>query len=143
MAKEEWYGVDPTVDRTLLRPMDREAKTGGPGRSEAEARKQHPMATGLLDYFPDALWEVAGLSFVGNQQHNPGQPLHWARGKSTDHPDALLRHLKDRGTRDTDGERHSAKVAWRALALLQTEIEADRRTPLTPTSYETTFEPVK
>ncbi|KAF1711076.1 hypothetical protein CSC70_03885 [Pseudoxanthomonas kalamensis DSM 18571] len=29
-----------------------------------------------------------------------------------------------RGTVDTDGVRHSAKVAWRALALLQKEIEA-------------------
>jgi Domain of unknown function (DUF5664) len=78
----------------------------------------------VLDYFPDALYEVAGVSFVGNQQHNPGQPLHWAKEKSADEADALLRHLKDRGTFDSDGVRHSAKVAWRALALLQRELEA-------------------
>lgn len=88
-----------------------------------EERKERPMATGVLDYFPDALMEVARCSKIGNDQHNPGQPLHWAKEKSTDHADALIRHLKDRGTWDTDGVRHSAKVAWRALALLQTEIE--------------------
>jgi Domain of unknown function (DUF5664) len=84
------------------------------------------MARGLLDYFPDALAEVSHVSFVGNEQHNPGQELHWAKGKSTDHADCILRHLVDRGTLDTDGLRHSAKVAWRALALLQTEIEDER-----------------
>ena len=91
--------------------------------SPAQVRKTYPMFSGLLKYFPDALMEVAHVSFVGNEQHNPGQPLHWDRSKSTDEPDALLRHLKDAGTLDTDGLRHSAKVAWRALALLQKEIE--------------------
>ncbi|HEY7680676.1 MAG TPA: hypothetical protein VIC04_09190, partial [Terriglobia bacterium] len=43
-----------------------------------------------------------------------------------DEADALLRHFIERGTLDTDGIRHSAKVAWRALALLQKEIEAER-----------------
>src|SRR5678810_653130 len=92
----------------------------------AQERKQRPLATGVLDYFPDALMEVAHCSYVGNEQHNPGQKLYWAKEKSTDEPDALLRHLKDRGTRDSDGVRHSAKVAWRALAMLQREIEAER-----------------
>jgi hypothetical protein len=126
--------TDPTLDASFQRPMDwREQNTdpyydhAGSGQSEAAFRKEHPMATGVLDYFPDALMEIAHLSKVGNDQHNPGQPLHWARGKSTDHADALLRHLKDRGTRDTDGERHSTKVAWRALANLQTEIENERK----------------
>jgi hypothetical protein len=92
----------------------------------AQERKDRPLARGVLDYFPDALLEVANLSRIGNEQHNPGQPLHWAKEKSTDEADALLRHLIGRGTRDSDGERHSAKVAWRALALLQREIEAER-----------------
>ena len=86
-------------------------------------RKVIPIATGCLDYFPDALLEVAILSRIGNEQHNPGEPLHWARGKSTDHGNSLLRHFLDRGKRDKDGVRHRAKVAWRALADLQTEIE--------------------
>ncbi|HXI50420.1 MAG TPA: dATP/dGTP diphosphohydrolase domain-containing protein [Candidatus Saccharimonadales bacterium] len=90
------------------------------------ARKAFPLATGCLDYFPDALAAIAEVSFVGNEQHNPGQPLHWDRSKSTDEADALMRHFIDRGTRDDDGMRHSAKVAWRALALLQKEIEAEK-----------------
>lgn len=88
-------------------------------------RKALPIATGVFDYFPDALAEVARVSKIGNDQHNPGEPLHWSKDKSNDHPDALLRHLMQRGTVDTDGTRHSAKVAWRALALLQTEIEEE------------------
>ena len=87
------------------------------------ARKATPIATGVLDYFPLALAEVARVSKAGNDQHNPGQPLHWDRTKSLDHADCIARHLIDRGTMDTDGQRHTAKVAWRALALLQTELE--------------------
>lgn len=89
-------------------------------------RKGIPIATGFIDYFPDAVSAVAELSRKGNDQHNPGQPLHWDRSKSGDESDALMRHFLERGTIDTDGVRHSAKVAWRALALLQKEIEAAR-----------------
>ncbi len=92
---------------------------------EDRLRKQYPVATGVLDYFPDALMEVSHLSYVGNQKHNPGQPLHWDRAKSQDDADALIRHFLERGQVDTDGVRHSAKVAWRALALLQKELETD------------------
>lgn len=91
--------------------------------TDAQARKDQPMARGLLDYFPQALAYVAHVSKVGNDQHNPGQPMHWARGKSTDHADCIIRHLVDRGTVDKDGLSHTGKVAWRALALLQEEIE--------------------
>lgn len=91
--------------------------------SEAKARKDIPLARGLLDYFPDALAAVAELSRIGNEQHNPGEPLHWAREKSADHADCIVRHLIDRGKRDTDGQLHTAKTAWRALALLQLELE--------------------
>ncbi len=94
--------------------------------SDPLKRKQCPLATGLLDYFPDALLAVANLSVVGNAQHNPGQSLHWDKTKSTDESDALMRHLLDRGKMDIDGVLHSTKVAWRALALLQREIEGTR-----------------
>lgn len=89
-------------------------------------RKKRPLYSGVLKYFPDALLEVAYTSWVGNEQHNPGEPLHWAREKSTDELDALSRHLSEAGMMDNDGVRHSAKVAWRALANLQKEIERDR-----------------
>ena len=92
--------------------------------TDAKERKATPIATGVLDYFPDALAEVARCSKAGNDQHNPGQPLHWAKEKSTDEADALIRHFLERGTFDADGIRHSAKVAWRALALLQRELDA-------------------
>ena len=92
--------------------------------SDPQERKDTPIVTGVLDYFPDAIAEVAKCSRAGNKQHHPDAPLHWDKSKSTDEADALVRHLMERGTFDTDGVRHSAKVAWRALALLQRELDA-------------------
>lgn len=94
--------------------------------TNAEDRKKFPVASGLMDYFPDALTAVAHVSWQGNQQHNPGQPLHWARSKSSDEADTMQRHFLQRGSFDSDGLRHSAKMAWRALALLQKEIEDEQ-----------------
>lgn len=91
--------------------------------TDSAVRKNLPMATGVLDYFPAALAAVAELSKVGNDKHNPGQDLHWSRGKSMDHADTIMRHLAERGTIDTDGLLHDVKVAWRALAMLQEELE--------------------
>ena len=93
--------------------------------NDAAERKQVPLSSGVLDYFTSALIEVAKVSYQGNNQHNPGQPLHWSRGKSSDHADTMLRHFVERGTVDTDGTRHSAKMVWRALAILQLEMEAE------------------
>lgn len=92
--------------------------------SDANARKAIPVASGFLDYFPAAIAAVAEVSKKGNDQHNPGEPIHWARGKSMDQDDTIMRHFLERGGFDTDGQRHSAKMAWRALALLQLELEA-------------------
>lgn len=94
--------------------------------ADAKARKNIPLYSGLIKYFPDALAAVAELSRIGNEQHSPGQPLNWDRSKSGDEHDALCRHLWEAGTIDTDGVRHSVKVAWRALAALQKEIEQNR-----------------
>jgi hypothetical protein len=91
---------------------------------DAQARKGVPLARGFLDYFPRAIAEVAKVSAAGSRQHHPEQEMHWDKTKSTDHADCILRHLTERGTLDTDGQRHSAKVAWRALALLEIELEA-------------------
>ena len=93
--------------------------------TDTKQRKNLPLVRGVLDYFPAALAAVAGLSKAGNDKHNPGLELHWARGKSMDHADCIMRHLVERGTIDPeDGISHSVKVAWRALALLQEELEA-------------------
>lgn len=94
--------------------------------TDAQARKNVPLFSGLIKYFPDALIAVAECSQKGNDQHNPGQPLHWDRSKSQDELDALTRHLFEAGAVDTDKIRHSAKIAWRALANLQKEIERER-----------------
>lgn len=95
--------------------------------AEPAGRKATPLYSGCLAYFPDALEAVARLSAIGNAKHNSGEPLHWAREKSGDHADALARHLLDHGMIDPDtGLSHTVAVAWRALALLQTEIEIRR-----------------
>lgn len=94
---------------------------------DPKERKRHPVASGVLDYFPDAIVALAHVSQVGNEQHNPGQPLNWARGKSADEADTMMRHFLQRGSLDKDGIRHTAKMAWRALALLQKEIEQETK----------------
>lgn len=95
---------------------------------EPKERKKYPIASGVLDYFPDAIVAIARVSFEGNEQHNPGKPLHWDRSKSADEADTMQRHFMQRGTRDKDGTRHTAKAAWRMLALLQKEIENEAAT---------------
>ena len=107
-------------------------------------RKAVPIFEGVLMYFPKALGAVAEVSHAGNAQHNPGEPLHWARGKSMDQYNTALRHMMDHrmgGGRasvfdlknngwipeplDKDGVRHLAKAAWRVLAALELAIEEE------------------
>jgi len=78
--------------------------------TDAAERKAVPLYSGLFEYFPDSLIAVAKLSFIGNEQHHPGEPLHWDKNKSTDELDALLRHMMDA---EWDA------VAWRSLANYQ------------------------
>tara|TARA_R100000808_G_scaffold1156_4_gene5462 strand:- start:4722 stop:5018 length:297 start_codon:yes stop_codon:yes gene_type:complete len=94
---------------------------------DKEKRKQLPVYSGVLKYFPDAIAVVSKVSRAGNEQHNPNKPLHWDRSKSTDELDALTRHLLEAGKIDTDGIRHSAKIAWRALSNLQKELEQNSK----------------
>jgi hypothetical protein len=97
--------------------------------TDAAERKEYPIFTGVLMYFPDAIAAVARVSKVGNDQHNPGEPMHWAREKSTDQLNTSMRHQLDhaRGNRfDDDGKtRHLAKAIWRLLAELQLDIERE------------------
>lgn len=97
--------------------------------TDDKARKALPIWTFLMGYFPDALLAVVGVAVKGNEQHNPGQPLHWAREKSTDQLNTAFRHMWDHGrgtTKDTDGQYHLAKAIWRLSAELQLLIEAER-----------------
>jgi hypothetical protein len=122
----EFAEVRPvSTDSTGLPSRHGAAHLPGLGNDPA-ARKAAPMASGVVFYFPNALAAVANLSKVGNEQHNPGEPMHWAFDKSSDEADCILRHLAQSGTVDTDGIPHSVKVAWRALALLERELLASR-----------------
>ena len=94
-------------------------------------RKQVAVARGLFAYFPDALALVARHSAISNEKHNPGQPLHWSRDKSSDHEDCIGRHSLsvaiDPNSLD-DGQPHIVCRAWRALAALQLWAEGQRKT---------------
>jgi hypothetical protein len=92
---------------------------------KAVKRKNTPVFSGCLSYFPLALKEVSKVSKQGNDQHHPDKPLHWDRNKSNDELDALTRHLLDHSVNpvDDDGQLQIAKVAWRALAYLEKYLE--------------------
>lgn len=111
--------------------------------TDSEARKQIPMFSGCIKYFPAAIAGVAKISKAGNDKHNPGQELHHDRSKSLDHADCIVRHLADvadliakleRGE-NTNPEQILAEVsslAWRALAYSQTLHEKYDGAPLAP-----------
>jgi len=127
-------GFFPNGEPYTMDLFDKNINKGEPSMSvsnscnmttDAKERKELPVFSGFINYFPDAMVAVAELSRIGNDQHNPGKPLHWDRSKSGDELDALTRHLIQAGTIDTDGVRHSSKVAWRAMANLQKELEIE------------------
>lgn len=102
-----------------------------------DARKAIPLFDFLTKYFPLALVEVTKIAVAGNEQHNPGEPLHWARGKSMDQLNTAMRHIFDHGmgnVYDTEPPEvetkiggptmHLAKAAWRLLAEIQLICEA-------------------
>lgn len=124
---DEWFG------HVVKCPEDKPADVNSLPEDDA-LRLEYPMFDGLLAYFPNALAEVAKVSKIGNDQHNPGEPMHWARGKSTDHGNKIMRHLVDVGGKDSRGVRHAARLAWRALALLQEELEREEGYPMSRAS---------
>lgn len=109
------------IKRTMTLPTD------------SKTRKEYPLFSGCIKYFPAALAGVANVSKLGNDKHNPGQALHHARGKSMDHGDCIVRHLMD--AEDLLAEFDKCKVGsfttpeaillevnqlvWRALAYSQ------------------------
>ena len=99
---------------------------------EDKLRKEAPIFRGVLGYFPAAIFEVANHSYESDRKHNQDskEGPTWARNKSSDHPDCIVRHLIDAGTRGTPNRKyHLRALAWRALALLQEECEADGAAP--------------
>jgi hypothetical protein len=124
-AHEKKVATPPPADAPVLY-----LATVLPDMTSAQ-RKEFPLVSGCIDYFPDALLAVSHISFLGNQQHNPGQELFWNRAKSADEVDALGRHLTERGRLfDANGALLEAQVAWRALANLQKRLEKMYNLPL-------------
>src|SRR5208282_263112 len=114
--------IGPVGDTGYLNPFTQrqQLRTSLLDGMTSAQRKEYPITTGCLDYFRDALLLVSHVSYKGNQKHNPGEPLHWARAKSADEEDAIGRHLVNRYEMDTEiGLEEAAQLAWRALAFLQ------------------------
>jgi len=112
---------------------------------DSAARKEYPIHTGCLRYFPAAIAGVSRASKTGNDKHNPGEDLYHARGKSMDHSDCIIRHLLDvddliakllRGE-DLAIEEILEEVnsmAWRALAYSQELHEKLGAAPMAPSA---------
>lgn len=107
-------------------------------------RKALPLFTFLTEYFPDAILELVKVSVAGNMQHNPGEPMHWARGKSMDQLNTAQRHMWDYATTGPYNDEpplppeilaaiggeppmHLANAAWRLLAQIQLDCEQRAR----------------
>ncbi len=92
--------------------------------TDSQERKDAPVFSGFMAYFPLAIAECARLSAAANEKHNPGEPLHWSKEKSNDHMDCLARHMLDHNLMDMDEFLHDVKVAWRGMANLEMILEA-------------------
>ena len=92
-------------------------------------RKLQPVFDGFVMYFRRAMAAVAEFSRINNEKHNPGEPLHWSKHKSTDHANCIGRHLADIGPNwdaidEESGRMHAEALAWRSNALLEMVLEA-------------------
>ena len=106
---------------------------------DSAERKRRPLFRGPLRYFPAAIAAVSEVCQSGNDKHNPGEEMHHARSKSTDHADCIVRHLLDMSEdfghgvgRDENGMPQVAMIAWRALALAQVWYEENDGAPMAP-----------
>lgn len=95
---------------------------------DSAARKEYPVFSGFVQYFPSAIAAIARHSYLGNKKHNPGQPLHHDRAKSDDEADAQLRHIM---------EGDYIGMGWRAMSLLQKHLEANGA-PIAPAARNAT-----
>lgn len=121
--------------RTMTLPVD------------SKERKEYPLFRGVLRYFPAALAGVARTSFLGNEKHNPGEEMHHARSKSSDHADCVLRHLMDtqdllaaynkgdKSVTETQILEEISCACWRVLALSQ-ELHEKFGAPTAPGAKE-------
>ncbi len=127
---------------------------------DSAVRKEYPIFSGCMAYFGAALAGIARWSKLGNDKHNPGEPLHHARGKSMDHRDCIPRHLMDLADLEaylqrggdgagTDSTRAMVAaimdecdaLAWRSCALSQELHEKYDDAPLAPGARLPVVEP--
>ena len=89
--------------------------------ADSAERKQYPVYSGFIAYFPHAIAEVSHRSWQGNEQHHPGTAMHWDMDKSKDERDCEMRHMIDAllaPSAEVKKEELVAK-AWRAMADLE------------------------
>lgn len=114
----------------MVPPKAPEPRTALP--KDSAMRKEYPVFSGCVAYFPAALSQVARHSWEGNEKHNPGLPLQHARGISGDHEDCIMRHLIDAKEHRAGSVKRLEELraaAWRVLALLQEECEVEIAPP--------------
>jgi hypothetical protein len=106
------------------------------GEDDKVRKGDWPVYSYMFDYFPLAYLEEVRVAVVGNKQHNPGEPLRWAREKSTDQLNTCMRHLFDYAKakkegqvcpRDATGKSVLAQAIWRLKAQLQLDAEEEKR----------------
>lgn len=129
--------VAPGIDHNGGPPLDDSRSVSLP--EDPAIRAEYPLFDGFMAYFPNAMAEVARLSYRATQQHHPEKGMHWDRSKSTDHLNKIGRHMIDAGKIDDNGIRHSVMLAWRAMANLQEELERANGLPPSPASRNRPF----
>jgi hypothetical protein len=96
LVNNELEGFNEQAERAPATPVQ-PAKPAMTLSEDSQERKDVPLYEGCMLYFPAALAGLAQHSKMGNDKHNPGQPLHHSRNKSTDHESCIVRHLMDLG----------------------------------------------
>jgi len=106
------------------------------GEDDKIRKSDWPIWDYMFGYFPKAWLEEVRVAVTGNKQHNPGQKLHWARGKSTDQLNTAFRHLFDYAKqkadgkivpRDAKGMAVLAQSIWRLKAQLELDLEEEAK----------------
>lgn len=84
--------------------------------------KLHTVFAGM---YPNACVKLAAYAEYGSAKHNPGEPLHWAFDKSSEHAESAARHLAQCDQIDPEtGESHALGLLCRAFMLLETQLIA-------------------
>ncbi len=137
-SKHEYeWGLPPDIEpeTTLTKDIPAPAKPADWRMrydNSSARRKEQPVAEGVLDYMPAAIRLAAELSRLGNEKHNPGQPLHHARTKSTDHRNCAARHIMDADVLDEFGLIEAISAFWRIGIYIQEKCERDYGWPKAP-----------